>query len=154
MLSHCWWWILWKSNKPLPLTATSVSFISGIYGRGEKLRRLKWKAISTVWGEVGWQIGTGSRLSLRKPKIDQFKRSPSMVTIDFFLLGASEVWNFVGPKMSSFEQIWKAFSKTVIISHNKSVQKSNFGFYLITGNYTNKFRLKGCQKSNISEKIW
>ena len=35
---------------------------------------------------------------------------------------------------------------------HKSVQKCNFGFYSITGNYTNKIRLKVCQKSNISEK--
>ena len=72
-------------------------------------------------------VGTGSRLSLRKPKIDQFKRSPSMVTIDFFLLGASEVWNFVGPKMSSFEQIWKVYSKTVIISHTNLFKNAILG---------------------------
>ena len=41
--------------------------------------------------------------------MDQFKCGPSMVTIDFFLLGAAEVWNFVGPKMSSFVQIWKVY---------------------------------------------
>ena len=35
---------------------------------------------------------------------------------------------------------------------HKSVQKCNFGFYSITGNYTNEIRLKVCQKSNISEK--
>ena len=34
---------------------------------------------------------------------------------------------------------------------HKSVQKCNFGFYSITGNYTNEIRLKVCQKSNISE---
>ena len=33
----------------------------------------------------------------------------------------------------------------------KSVQKRNFEFFLITGNYTNEIRLKVCQKSNISE---
>ena len=33
--------------------------------------------------------------------MDQFKCGPSMVTFDFFLLGGSEFWNFVGPKMNS-----------------------------------------------------
>ena len=50
-----------------------------------------------------------------------------MVTIDFFLPGASEVWNFVGPKMSSFEQIWKLYSKTVIISHTNLFKNAILG---------------------------
>ena len=45
----------------------------------------------------------------------------------FFLLGASEVWNFVGPKMSSFEQIWKLYSKTVIISHTNLFKNAILG---------------------------
>ena len=35
--------------------------------------------------------------------MDQFKCGPSMVTFNFVLLGGSEFWNFVGPKMNSFE---------------------------------------------------
>merc|ERR1711884_80714 len=46
---------------------------------------------------------------------------------------------------------WTIFKNCHHFTH-KSVQKCNFGFYLITGNYTNEIRLKVCQKSNISEK--
>merc|ERR1711963_1241596 len=45
----------------------------------------------------------------------------------FFLLGTSEVWNFVGPKMSSFEQIWKLYSKTVIILHTNLFKNAILG---------------------------
>ena len=53
--------------------------------------------------------------------------------------------------MSSFEQIWKLYSKTVIISHTNLFKNAILGSYSITGNYTNEIRLKVCQKSNISE---
>ena len=43
--------------------------------------------------------------------MDQFKCGPSMVTFDFFLLGGSEFWNFVGPKMNSCDQILINFPK-------------------------------------------
>ena len=84
--------------------------------------------------------------------MDQFKYGPSMVTIEFFSAGSRWSLEFLGPKMSSFVQIWKVFSKTVIISYNKSAQKCTFGFYLLIGNYTNEVRFKRCQKSNIFEK--
>jgi len=58
----------------------------------------------------------------------------------FFLMGATEVWNFVGSKMSSFEQIWKVFSKTVIISHKNLFKNAILGS---TGNYTYEIRFKG-----------
>ena len=72
-----------------------------------------------------------------------------MVTIDFFLLGASEVWNFLGPKMRSFEQIWKLYSKTVIISHTNLFKNAILGS---TKLLANEIRLKVCQKSNIPKK--
>ena len=53
------------------------------------------------------------------------------------------------------EQFWANLEVIFKNCHHfthKSVQKCNFGFYSITGNYTNEIRLKVCQKSNISEK--
>merc|ERR1712240_967260 len=46
---------------------------------------------------------------------------------------------------------WTIFKNCHHFAH-KSVQKCYFGFYSITGNYTNEIRLKKCQKSNISKK--
>merc|ERR1712240_901539 len=46
---------------------------------------------------------------------------------------------------------WTIFKNCHHFAH-KSVQKCYFGFYSITGNYTNEIRLKVCQKSNISKK--
>ena len=46
--------------------------------------------------------------------MDQFKCGPSMVTFDFFLLGGSEFWNFVGPKMNSCDQILINFPKKIL----------------------------------------
>merc|ERR1712213_285914 len=56
---------------------------------------------------------------------------------------------YVRNRADSF--FWTIFKNCHHFTH-KSVQKCNFGFYSISGNYTNEIRLKVCQKSNISEK--
>ena len=73
-----------------------------------------------------------------------------MVTIDFFLLGASEVWNFV----SSFEQVWKVVLKTVIISHTNLFKNAILGSTFSLANTLMKLDSKDAEKSNIFEKIW
>ena len=46
--------------------------------------------------------------------MDQLKCGPSMVTFDFFLLGGSEFWNFLGSEMNSFDQILIKFPKKIL----------------------------------------
>merc|ERR1711963_165543 len=58
----------------------------------------------------------------------------------------------LGVKLSSVSNCPITIFKNCHHFTHKSVQKCNFGFYSITGNYTNEIRLKVCQKSNISEK--
>ena len=50
--------------------------------------------------------------------------------------------------------MFEEFLKTVNFFTQKAVQKRNFRFYLIIGNYTNDIRSKNFKKSNISGKIW
>ena len=85
-------------------------------------------------------------------KMDQFKCGPSMVTIDFFSAGSLLSLEFCKTKNEQFWANLEGIFKNCHYFTHKSVQKCNFGFYLITGNYTNEIRLKVCQKSNISEK--
>ena len=83
--------------------------------------------------------------------MDQFKCGPSMVTIDFFSAGSLWSLEFCRTKNEQFWANLEVIFKNCHHFTHKSVQKCNFGFYSITGNYTNEIRLKVCQKSNISE---
>ena len=83
--------------------------------------------------------------------MDQFKCGPSMVTIDFFSAGSLWSLEFCRTKNEQFWANLEGIFKNCHHFTHKSVQKCNFGFYLITGNYTNEIRLKVCPKSNISE---
>ena len=75
-----------------------------------------------------------------------------MVTIDFFSAGSLWSLEFCRTKNEQFWANLEVIFKNCHHFTHKSVQKCNFGFYSITGNYTNEIRLKVCQKSNISEK--
>ena len=74
-----------------------------------------------------------------------------MVTIDFFSAGSLWSLEFCRTKNEQFWANLEVIFKNCHHFTHKSVQKCNFGFYSITGNYTNEIRLKVCQKSNISE---
>ena len=79
--------------------------------------------------------------------------SAAQVWSPMIFFSAGSLWSLEFCRTKN-EQFWANLEGIFKNCHHfthKSVQKCNFGFYSITGNYTNEIRLKVCQKSNISE---